>query len=380
MIEFYSIFQFVYYPLSCIHKTVNDFWGHTYLSHKKMQEESHYNVSGYCIQTVYEKFELYLINMTDQSVMFINDQRSIIIMRTNDNSENNNIRITPEERIRINIEYLTWLYTKSKERKKQNKDLLFNTRRAIELVIKDTGGERALKELFLKEQDEKIIDELAKSNPKIQEKFKQDREAGLQALSAFIADLENSDCLNILQGANAIDSGVSSAAASNSKRRILVVDDEPDILLTLNAVLSEQGHYVKTFENPAEALSHLTSSSNNEGITPYYDLIITDHRMPGTGITGLDLAKRVKDYSRAKGTKTKVFLMSASVNAWSLPEEFIEALKPGIVDEIIQKPISNDKLIAIIEKSFFYNNDGHWHNSPTFSAYSRRNGLLHSSL
>ena len=150
--------------------------------------------------------------MTDWSVMFINDQRSIIIMRTNDNSENNNIRITQEERIRINIEYLTWLYTDSKERKKQNKDLLFNTRRGIELVIKDTGGERALKELFLKEQDEKIIDELAKSNPKIQEKFKQDREAGLQALSAFIADLENSDCLSILQGANAIDSGVSSSA------------------------------------------------------------------------------------------------------------------------------------------------------------------------
>ena len=309
-------------------------------------------------QRVYEKFELYLINMTDWSVMFINDQRSIIIMRTNDNSENNNIRITPEERIRINIEYLTWLYTKSKERKKQNKDLLFNTRRAIELVIKDTGGERALKELFLKEQDEKIIDELAKSNPKIQEKFKQDREAGLQALSAFIADLENSDCLNILQGANAIDSGVSSAAASNSKRRILVVDDEPDILLTLNAILSERGHYVKTFDNPVEALSHLTSS-NNGVITPYYDLIITDHRMPGSGITGLDLAKQVNEYSRAKGTKTKVFLMSASVNAWSLPEEFIEALKPGIVDEIIQKPISNDKLIAIIEKSSSYDNKNH---------------------
>ena len=28
------------------------------------------------------------------------------------------------------------------------------------------------------------------------------------------------------------------AAVSNSKRRILVVDDEPDILLTLNAILS----------------------------------------------------------------------------------------------------------------------------------------------
>jgi CheY-like chemotaxis protein len=128
--------------------------------------------------------------------------------------------------------------------------------------------------------------------------------------------------------------------------------------LTLNTVLSERGHYVKTFDNPVEALNHLTSS-NNGVITPFYDLIITDHRMPGSGITGLDFAKRVNEYARAKGTKTKVFLMSASVNAWSLPEEFIEALKPGVVDEIIQKPISNDKLIAIIEKSSSYDNKNH---------------------
>jgi CheY-like chemotaxis protein len=293
--------------------------------------------------------------MTDWSVMFINNQRNSTIMMTNDKSEDNNIiTITPEERIEINMRYLAWLYVKSKERKKQNKGLLLDARRAIELVIRDAGGEKALKELFLKEQDEKIIDELAKSNPKIEETFKQDRDTGLQALSAFIPDLEKNDFLNILQGANAIDAGVTSttAAGGSKTRRILVVDDEPDILLTLNAVLSEQGHYVKTFDNPSEALSHLTSGiNNNEVITPYYDLIITDYRMPGSGITGLDLAKRVKKYSSAKGTKTKVFLMSASVNAWSLPEEFIEALKPGIVDEIIQKPISSDKLIAIIEKS-----------------------------
>ena len=150
-------------------------------------------------------------------------------------------------------------------------------------------------------------------------------------------------------------------ASNNTKIRILVVDDEPDILFTLDEVLSEQGHYVKTFDNPTEALTHLTrSSSNNNGvITPYYDLIITDHRMPGSGITGLDLAKRVKEYYRAKRTKTKVFLMTASINAWLLPEEFIAALKPELVDEIIQKPISNDKLIAVIERSFLHNNKNH---------------------
>jgi hypothetical protein len=110
-------------------------------------------------------------------------------MTTKDNSDNNNITITTEERIKINVNYLDWLYAKSRERKKQNKGLL-DTRRAIELVIRDAGGERVLKDLFLKEQDEKIIEELTRLNPMIEETFKQDREAGLQALNEFIVDLE----------------------------------------------------------------------------------------------------------------------------------------------------------------------------------------------
>ena len=157
-------------------------------------------------------------------------------------------------------------------------------------------------------------------------------------------------------------SSSSASARSDSKFRILVVDDEPDILLTVNAILEGRGHYVKTFDNPAEALSHLTSStSNNNGATPYYyDLVITDHRMPGSGMSGLDLAKRVKEHNTAKRKRnTKVFLMSGSFNVSSLPEEFIQALKSEIIDEFIQKPISNDKLIAIIEKSFLSHNNNH---------------------
>jgi CheY-like chemotaxis protein len=106
-----------------------------------------------------------------------------------------------------------------------------------------------------------------------------------------------------------MSSSSSTTAGSDSKIRILVVDDEPDILLTLNAVLSGQDHYVETFDNPAEALSHLTSSN---GVAPY-DLVITDYRMPGSGISGLDLAKRVKEHTtRTSRRKTKVFLMSGS--------------------------------------------------------------------
>jgi DNA-binding NtrC family response regulator len=136
-----------------------------------------------------------------------------------------------------------------------------------------------------------------------------------------------------------------SATTSNIKLRILVVDDEPDILLGLNAVLRAQSHTVKTFDNPSQALKHLTGSE----VTPY-DLVITDYRMPG-GLSGLDLAKRVKEHTRRK---TKVFLMTG-FDVSSI-REFSEALTSEIVDEIIQKPIPNEKLIAIIEKSFLHHN------------------------
>ena len=96
--------------------------------------------------------------------------------------------ITTEERLKINVKYLAWLYTKSKERKKQN-NVGFDTERAVELVIRDAGGEEALKELFLKEQDEKKIDDLKKLNPVIAKRFGQHREPGLQALKELIPDL-----------------------------------------------------------------------------------------------------------------------------------------------------------------------------------------------
>ena len=110
------------------------------------------------------------------------------MMMTNDNIDNYTMAITTEGRIKINVKYLAWLYAKSKERKKQNKGLL-DTKRAVELVIRDTGGEEALKELFLKEQDEKTIDDLKKLNPVVAERFGQHREPGLQVLKELVLDL-----------------------------------------------------------------------------------------------------------------------------------------------------------------------------------------------
>jgi hypothetical protein len=96
----------------------------------------------------------------------------MMTMMVNDNSNKYTMTITTEERLKINVKYLAWLYAKSKERNKQNKDV-FDTKRAFELVIRDAGGEKAVKELFLKEQDDKIIDELVSLDPTIAETLRQ---------------------------------------------------------------------------------------------------------------------------------------------------------------------------------------------------------------
>jgi hypothetical protein len=92
----------------------------------------------------------------------------MMMMTANDNSDNYTRTITTEERLKINVKYIAWLYAKSKEINKQNNDV-FDTERAFELVIRDAGGGKAVKELFLKEQDDKIIDELVSLDPTIAE-------------------------------------------------------------------------------------------------------------------------------------------------------------------------------------------------------------------
>ena len=56
------------------------------------------------------------------------------------------------------------------------------------------------------------------------------------------------------------------------KRRLLIVDDEQDITLTLGTVLRESGFDVVSFNAPLLALRSFKPS--------YYDLVILDIRMP----------------------------------------------------------------------------------------------------
>jgi PAS domain S-box-containing protein len=71
--------------------------------------------------------------------------------------------------------------------------------------------------------------------------------------------------------------------------RMLVVDDEPDVLETARLLLEGDGHEVVTARNGAEALARLAASVQDQ--TPF-DAVLTDLGMPG--MTGMQLIGAIR--------------------------------------------------------------------------------------
>jgi two-component system, OmpR family, response regulator ChvI len=119
---------------------------------------------------------------------------------------------------------------------------------------------------------------------------------------------------------------------SNDKRRILTVDDDPDITLTVKMGLEDSGLFqVDTFSDPELALS-----SFKPGL---YDLVLLDFRMPK--MYGHELYDEMKKIV----SKIKVCFMTATyMNYEALRDAF-----PTIeIECYIQKPVKTKELISKI--------------------------------
>ena len=80
-------------------------------------------------------------------------------------------------------------------------------------------------------------------------------------------------------------------------KKIMVVDDEQDILELVKVILESQGFEVHAFINAKEALSELET-----GDSP--DLLILDIRMPQ--ISGYDFCKIVRKNKNDNSTETEI--------------------------------------------------------------------------
>jgi DNA-binding NtrC family response regulator len=109
-----------------------------------------------------------------------------------------------------------------------------------------------------------------------------------------------------------------------------IVEDDSDIsMIFADALRAIDGISVFTFNNSLEALKHFTNNKEE------YILIICDLMMPR--LNGLDLVKKIKKLS----PKTRTMIISGYEIE---PSELQININQGIIDKIIQKPISMNSL------------------------------------
>ena len=113
---------------------------------------------------------------------------------------------------------------------------------------------------------------------------------------------------------------------------ILVVDDESGILDTLRILLRKEGFEVATAQGGKAGLDQIRSGN--------HDIVLTDVRMPQ--VTGLDILQAAKE----QDTMTPVILMTAQASL----QTAVAAVNAGAF-YYIQKPFSNDELLAILRRA-----------------------------
>ncbi len=121
----------------------------------------------------------------------------------------------------------------------------------------------------------------------------------------------------------------------NQKPSLLVVDDESGILDTLRILLRNEGFEVTTAQGGKAGLEQIRSGT--------HDIILSDVRMPQ--VSGLDILTA----AREQDPMTPVILMTAQASLQSA----ISAVNSGAF-YYIQKPFSNDELVAILRRACEY--------------------------
>ncbi len=113
---------------------------------------------------------------------------------------------------------------------------------------------------------------------------------------------------------------------------ILIVDDEKNYLVVLEALLGAEGYEIVTANDAKAALATVREAD--------LDLVITDMKMPG--MSGMDLLEECK--------KTKPELPVIMMTAFGTIEMAVEAMKKHAYD-YIEKPFENEQIKQTIKKA-----------------------------
>jgi len=118
--------------------------------------------------------------------------------------------------------------------------------------------------------------------------------------------------------------------------RILIADDQPDVLNALRLLLKGQGYETETVASPAELLRAVTERE--------FDLLLMDlnyARDTTSGREGLDLLGHLKKNEDAPA----IVVMTG----WATVGLAVEAMQYGVAD-FVEKPWTNTRLLEILQK------------------------------
>ncbi len=121
-----------------------------------------------------------------------------------------------------------------------------------------------------------------------------------------------------------------------SANKIMVIDNEEGLCRMMAAVLMDEGHAVRTFNDPVEAVELF-----RPGI---WNLVISDIKMPG--IDGLEVLQRIK----AIEPDIPVIM----ITAFATVEMSIQALRRGAYD-MLTKPFEPDELLYRVRNALSHN-------------------------
>ena len=115
-------------------------------------------------------------------------------------------------------------------------------------------------------------------------------------------------------------------------KRILLVDDEHDVNLTIRLILEDNGFKVDSFTDASQALENFTAG--------LYDLVILDVILPTNGFSLYERIKKLDD-------KVIICFLTAADKAYY---DMLKKNYPHVKENcVIHKPVDNESLLGIIK-------------------------------
>jgi DNA-binding response OmpR family regulator len=119
---------------------------------------------------------------------------------------------------------------------------------------------------------------------------------------------------------------------------VLIVDDSPVIVDTLDSILSSQGCHVETCGSGEAGWKHLLAGASGE--VPVPDVLLLDLNMPG--LDGMTLLGRIRDEERL--ARLPVIIITAETD-WETRTEAFGAGANGY----LSKPVELSELLTRVE-------------------------------